>query len=220
MTHPQLSLEYLLRKPMIDVLQPPLLILLHGYGSNEEDLFSLATLVPPEFLVISARAPYVIAPGQYAWFHLDFSAGYAVHDNLQVEESRLLLKNFIDDAVRIFAPDTKRIFLAGFSQGAILSIAVALTFSPLVKGVGMLSGRILEEIKPLVNKGEALKQLTVFLGHGTEDTMLPVFYAREAKTYLTLLGVKLEYAEYPIPHALSKEEKTAFVIWLKAAGGN
>jgi phospholipase/carboxylesterase len=211
---PHLPLEYLLRKPMIAALHPPLLILLHGYGSNEEDLFSLASLLPPEFLVIAARAPYVLTSGQYAWFHLDFSSGKMVHNEAQAEKSRLLLKHFIDEAAHAFAVDTTRISLVGFSQGAILSASVALTFPSLVCAIAMLSGRILEEIKPLVQKREAFKQFKVFLAHGTEDTVLPVSYAREAKVYLEELGVKLEYREYALPHTISGDECAALTLWL------
>lgn len=215
MTTQRLPLEYRLRTPTIDVGPPPLLILLHGYGSNEADLFDLANEMPPELLVLSVRAPYTLSRNQYAWFGLDFSSGKAIHDSVQAEKSRLLLKHFIDEAVREFMVDPKQIFLVGFSQGAIMSASIALTFPSLVSSIAMLSGRILEEIKNLVERGEAPAPLRVFLAHGTEDKVLPIFHAREAKKYLDTLQVELTYHEYPMQHSISMDERTALVQWVR-----
>ncbi len=215
MEHPHLSLEYVLRRPAVDTKEPPVLILLHGYGSNESDLFGLSTTLPPSLLVISARAPYVLSESQYAWFSLDFSTGKPVGDSKEAEQSRLQLKKFVDEVAETFMVDRTQIFLAGFSQGAIMSGSVALTFPSLVKGIAMLSGRILPEIKSQVGDKSALKDLHVFLAHGTDDTVLSIRHARDAREYLEEQGVDLEYAEYPIAHAISDEETRALVMWLK-----
>ena len=211
---PKLSLQYLLRKPKTAISAPPFILLLHGFGSNEADLFDLADDIPPEFLVISVRAPRVLAEGQYAWFDLDFLSGEPIHDKVQAEESRHVLKRFIDEVVKEFPVDTSRIFLIGFSQGAIMSASVALTHPTLVKGIGLLSGRILEEIKPHVAATRAIAKLKVFLAHGILDHVLPIRHAREAKAYLEELGVDLTYNEYPIPHAISRHEQIALLEWL------
>ena len=65
-----LSLEYLIREPKIKKDSNPLLLLLHGYGSNEADLFSFASELPEDYYVISARAPYDLQYGSYAWLSL------------------------------------------------------------------------------------------------------------------------------------------------------
>lgn len=215
MEHPHLSLEYVMRQPAVDTKEPPVLILLHGYGSNESDLFELASTFPPSLLVISARAPYVISENQYAWFSLDFSTGKPIGDAKEAEQSRLKLKNFVDEVAETFMVDRTQIYLAGFSQGAIMSSSIALTFPLLLKGIAMLSGRILPEIKSQVKDIATLKNLHVFLAHGTDDTVLPIRHAREAREYLEEHNVDLEYAEYPIAHAISDEETRALVMWLK-----
>ena len=69
-----LSLEYKIREPKIKLDKNPLLLLLHGYGSNEEDLFSFATELPDEYYIISARAPYDMQYGSYAWYAINFDA--------------------------------------------------------------------------------------------------------------------------------------------------
>jgi len=64
----KLSLEYLVREPKIKLDKNPLLVLIHGYGSNEEDLFSFAAELPDEYYIVSARAPYNMQYGSYAWY--------------------------------------------------------------------------------------------------------------------------------------------------------
>ena len=66
------NLHYLVREPKVQLNNPPLLILLHGYGSNEHDLFSFASELPEELLIISAQAPYSMGFGGYAWYAINF----------------------------------------------------------------------------------------------------------------------------------------------------
>ncbi len=72
------SLTYLVREPKVSADKPPLLILLHGVGSNEKDLFSFATHLPDKFRIISARAPIELGPSSFAWYQVDFSSGKPV----------------------------------------------------------------------------------------------------------------------------------------------
>ena len=69
-----LSLEYKIREPKIKLDKNPLLLLIHGYGSNEEDLISFATELPDEYYVVSVRAPYNLQYGSYAWYAINFDA--------------------------------------------------------------------------------------------------------------------------------------------------
>jgi phospholipase/carboxylesterase len=209
---PRLSLPYLLQIPKQTNPRQSALIMLHGYGSNEADLFALAGKIPTEFLVISVRAPLVLGEGQCAWFSLDWSKGEPVRDKKETEVARVAVKQFIDEAVEAFDIDPSRLFLLGFSQGAILSMAVALTFPGVAKGVIALSGRVLEETKSQVK--DILPKTHYFIGHGVSDQVLPVHYAREAKEYLAGLGADVEYHEYPIAHTISMEEIEKFVAWL------
>jgi len=69
-----LSLEYKIQEPKVILDKNPVLLLLHGYGSNEEDLFSFATELPDNYYIISARAPYDLHYGAYAWYAINFDA--------------------------------------------------------------------------------------------------------------------------------------------------
>ncbi len=65
------SLHHVMRRPETPSENPPLLILLHGVGSHELDLFSLAPYLDKRFLVLSARAPNTMGPNSYAWFPVE-----------------------------------------------------------------------------------------------------------------------------------------------------
>ena len=124
-----LSLEYLIREPKIKLDKNPLLLLLHGYGSNEADLFSFASELPEEYYVISARAPYDLQYGSYAWYAINFDANenkFSDHD--QAKLSRDAIVKFIDEVIANFPINETEITLLGFSQGAILSQAIALSY--------------------------------------------------------------------------------------------
>ena len=67
-----MSLHYIVREPKQATENPPLLILLHGYGSNEQDLFSFAEELPDNLLIVSAQAPHSMEFGAYAWYAINF----------------------------------------------------------------------------------------------------------------------------------------------------
>jgi len=69
----KLSLVHLVRQPLVKSAFPPLLLLLHGVGSNEYDLFGLAPYLDKRFLIISVRAPYTLGPDSFAWFEINFT---------------------------------------------------------------------------------------------------------------------------------------------------
>src|SRR5215813_4755144 len=120
-----LSLTHLLQQPLRPSDgPPPLLILLHGYGSNEHDLFGLAPYLDRRFQIVSARAPHILMPGGYAWFELGWTATDIVINVEQAEQSRALLIRFIAEALAAYGGDPAHVYLVGFSQGAIMSASV------------------------------------------------------------------------------------------------
>ena len=77
----------------------PLLIMFHGYGSDENDLFSFATELPEELFIISVRAPHAMQPYGNAWYAINFDAEMNKwSDDEQVKASRDLIAKFIDEA--------------------------------------------------------------------------------------------------------------------------
>lgn len=111
-----LSLHHIVREPKIKKDKNPLLLLLHGYGSNEEDLFSFASELPDDYYVVSVRAPYDMQFGSYAWYAINFDADEnKFSDHNQAMQSRDLISNFIDELIQNYPIDPKQVTLLGFS---------------------------------------------------------------------------------------------------------
>jgi len=211
----KLSLEYIIKEPKIKLDKNPLLLLLHGYGSNEEDLFSFATELPEEYYVVSARAPYNMQYGSYAWYAINFDADEnKFSDNEQAKTSRDLIAHFIDELLLNYPIDSANVTLIGFSQGTILSYAVALSHPEKVQRVVAMSGYINPEILEENYLRNPFANLKIFASHGTVDQVIPVEWGRKAKPFLENLGIKTTYKEYPIGHGVSPQVFSDFKNWL------
>jgi phospholipase/carboxylesterase len=210
------TLVHLVRRPQVEITKPPLLVLLHGVGSNERDLFGLASSLDARFLILSVRAPYTLGPASYAWFEVKFSPKGPLINPEQAEASRMLLSAFLQEAVETYHADPHQVYLMGFSQGAIMSASVALTEPELVAGVVMMSGRILPEIQPLVAPAEKLQGLPFLVVHGTNDAVLPLAHGHATRTFLSSRPVALTYHEYTMGHEIRPESLTDVTTWLSS----
>jgi len=211
----KLSLEYLIKEPEIKLGKNPLLLLIHGYGSNEEDLFSFAAELPDNYYIVSVRAPYNLQYGSYAWYAINFDADQnKFSDNEQARISRDLIAKFIDELVENYPVDTTNVTLVGFSQGTILSYAVALSHPEKVQRVVAMSGYINPEILEENYLKNSFRNLKIFASHGTVDQVIPVEWGRKAKPFLENLGIETTYKEYPIGHGVSPQNFYDFKNWL------
>lgn len=211
-----MNLHYLIQEPKVKHDKNPLLLLLHGYGSNEEDLFSFASELPNDSYVISVRAPYDLQPYGHAWYAIHFDADEnKFSDNVQAKQSVELIAGFIDEILKQYPIDAKNVTLIGFSQGAILSYATALTYPEKVAKVVALSGYFNQEIMPEVIDTNAISHLKFFVSHGSVDQVIPVDWARKAKPALENLGLEVEYHEYPVGHGVAPQNFFDFKNWLQ-----
>jgi phospholipase/carboxylesterase len=210
----KMDLKYLIREPLVSSNTKKAIILLHGVGSNEADLFALSAQLPKDYYIISPRGKFTLAEGSYAWYNVDFSTGKPVYNKDQEVQSRESIRAFLKQIKVQYNLD--EIFLGGFSQGAIMSFSIGLLHPTEVQGIFCLSGRILQEIRPAVSNFNEIKNLNIFLGHGTQDGTLPITFAIEAQTYLTQLKTKLSYHEYNMGHQVSEEEIRELKEWLNS----
>ncbi|MFH0992134.1 MAG: alpha/beta fold hydrolase [bacterium] len=190
----------------------PVLILLHGRGANEDDLLGLAEYFDPRFFTISVRAPYEFDFSGYTWYDL-IQVGSP--DKKQFQESYRRLLQLIDDIKLNYPVDPKNIFLFGFSMGAIMSLAVALTKPRLVQGVIAHSGYVPEDAGLEFKQHDALSA-SILMIHGTFDPVIPVDLARRAEIVLPPLKANYSYREYPIAHHISEESLSDCAAWLAA----
>lgn len=191
-----------------------MLILLHGLGSNEQDLFSFAPLLDPKYLILSVQAPIAYGFGGYAWFNIDLTSGIPSANIQQVVHARRLLNSFMHEAIEEYQPDMNQIYLAGFSQGAIMSYAMAFSETSPVRGVVAMSGYILREITPQVSFRPRLRKLKVFATHGLRDQVLPIFLGRATNDYLRTLHLDYTYKEYDMAHEVNMECFNDVKQWL------
>jgi phospholipase/carboxylesterase len=212
-----LSLQYLVREPKIKLDKNPLLLLLHGYGSNEADLFSFAEELPDHYYVISARAPYDLQYGSYAWYAINFDANEnKFSDVAQARNSRDLIVRFIDELTTQYPIDANKISLVGFSQGAILSYAIGLSYPEKIKNVVAMSGYLNLEMAEANYQNKDFSKLKLFVSHGTVDQVIPIDWARKSPGILQSLGIETVYKEYPIGHGVSPQNFYDFKNWLLA----
>ena len=211
-----MTLHHLVREPKIKLDKNPLLLLLHGYGSNEEDLFSFASELPEEYFVVSARAPFDMMYGSYAWYAINFDADENKFSDIrQAQTSRDIIANFIDELIAEYPIDQENVTLIGFSQGCILSLAVGLSYPEKVKRVVGMSGYFNEEIALTDYAKNDFSNLNIFCSHGTVDQVVPVDWARKSEPKLKALGIAVTYKEYPIGHGISPQNFYDFKTWLE-----
>lgn len=217
MSQPSLSLEYLIRSAKEGILNPKPLFMFHGYGSNEEDLFSFASELPEELTVISVRAPYKLEPFGYAWYAINFDAEHGKwSDDEQAIESREKIVKFIDEACDAFNLDTKTITLLGFSQGTILSYAVSLSYPEKIKNVVALSGYINDGILTEGYQQKNHQTLNLYASHGQVDAVIPIEWAQKAPEILDKLGVNYVFEEFPVGHGVAPQNFYSFKNWLNS----
>jgi phospholipase/carboxylesterase len=190
----------------------PVLLLLHGFGSNEHDLMGLAPYLDGRFHIVSARATYDIGFG-YAWYYLYGVPGYLQHDDASRARSLEMLKKFIRELPERVGVQADKIYLLGFSQGAVMSLNVALTAPDLVAGVIAISGYLDDQVEPLVVP-ETLEEKHFLVMHGTQDDLIPVKGGRAVRDYLQSTPASIAYHEYPVGHTIHPDALEVIREWL------
>ena len=154
-------------------------------------------------------------PQGNAWYAINFDAEKGKwSDDEQAKESREKIVHFIDEACKTYHLDTDNITLLGFSQGTILSYAVALSYPEKIKNVIALSGYINESIlKENYNKKEH-SSLNIYASHGSVDQVIPVEWAQKTPDFLDKIGINHTYEEFPVGHGVAPQNFYSFKKWL------
>lgn len=212
----ELSLKYIVKEPTTIDENTPLLILLHGYGSNEEDLFSFASELPSNLLIVSARAVQSLGMGSYAWYSINFNDTQGKFSDIpEAIEARETIATFIQEIQSKYQILPNNTFLLGFSQGTILSYSVALNYPKLVQKVIALSGHINPDLLPDDIGTKNYAELDFFISHGSVDQVIPVEWAKKAPEFLNQLQIKNCYTEYPVGHGVAPKNFYDFKTWIE-----
>lgn len=211
------SLNYLIRQPKIkNDKKSPVIFLIHGYGSNKEDLFSFAEELPEEFAVVSVEAPYKMPDFQwFAWYSIELNHNTPSFDVTQAISSRDKIAFFIDEICEKFNFDKEKITLLGFSQGCILSLALAISFPEKIKRVVGLSGYLEEKIIEENFSEKDFSNTKIYLSHGIYDPIIPIQWAENGKNILLKNNIHLLFETYPMGHSISPQNFYSFCNWLK-----
>jgi phospholipase/carboxylesterase len=213
----KLSLHSVIREPKTITRETPLLILLHGYGSNENDLFSFSNELPDNLIIVSARAPMTLGPGSYAWYSIHFNNTQGKFSDVdEAKSAKTLVSNFIDELQDEYNITPDNTFLMGFSQGTVLAYAIALSFPEKVQQIIALSGYINPDLLPDDFESKDHSKLSIFISHGSVDQVIPVQWARQAPEFLKSLNIVHSYQEYPVGHGVTPQNFHDFKQWLES----
>jgi len=176
------------------------LVLLHGRGADELDLFPLLDLFDPErrFVAATPRAPLALPPGGWHWYAF---REVGSPDPATFDQVYPVAANWLDDFLQSNGVPPERLVLGGFSQGGVMTYALGLGAGrPRPAALIVLSGFV-----PAVEGFELdlAPPLPPFaIGHGTLDPVIPVEFGRAARALLEKAGAELLYREYPLPHTI------------------
>lgn len=214
-----LSLKHLIRPANQE--NAPLLLLLHGYGSNEDDLFSFAPEIDERIFIVSARAPYDMQPYGAAWYAINFDAsGGKFSDMEQARESSKKIIDFVEELKSTYSIDASNLNILGFSQGAILSYGLSLSHPTLFKNVVAMSGYVNEDL--IVDRAgmnarfrESENPSNFFISHGSMDQVIPFSWAKKAVPIMEEARADYVFKEYPIGHGVARDNFYDMKKWLE-----
>lgn len=196
-------------------------IWMHGLGANGHDFESLIPELhlPPRhgirFVFPNAPVMPVTINGGYkmpAWYDImNISKDHQINED-QLMESVAAVTKLVDREIER-GVDSKRIAIAGFSQGGAVGYQVALAYPKQLAGLLALSTYFAADKRLVPSK--ANRALPIRIYHGTVDPVIPEFMASESRDMLTNLGYQPVYKTYPMPHSVCLEQVNDMAQWFR-----
>ena len=209
----EVPLKYKIRNSILDK-DAPAIFLLHGYGTNMNDLFPLSQFFPENWVVISLQAPFYNGFGGYAWAELDLSNLRELPKPEQKPISIEKIHNSISILSSKFNLDKNQIYILGFSQGSDLALSTGFKFPNFYKGIISLCGYFDTKKIEYDLDHDALKNLNIFLSSALYDDKVPVHLGRMTNLSIKKMGLTPTYFEYNTGHTISNECLTNVLDWL------
>lgn len=170
------------------------LVMLHGFGGNERQMWEYVSGLPQNLAIITPRAPNTAkgdGSGQFSW-----------------GTNQAPLVKFIQALPELYPVDPLKVYIAGFSEGAALGSKYALSHSH-IAGLAMFSGRLGMQPADKV-------KFPVFIAHGRGDDQIPLEEAHKAREALTKAGAKVQAKDYGGRHYTTDQAKADFVSWMRS----
>ena len=192
-----------------------LLVLFHGRGADERDLYPLLDLLDPRrrLLGVTPRGPLSLPPGGAHW--------YAVHEIGYPDPSTFLptfeaVSAWLDGVWESTGLSADCTVLGGFSQGAVMAYALGLGQGRARPAALIALSGFIPTVPGFELDLEALLP-RVAIGHGTFDNVISVEWGRRARQQLEAAGADPLYREYPLPHAVDPRFLVELEPWISAA---
>jgi phospholipase/carboxylesterase len=218
------TLNYSVHAPAVVNSKTPVLIMLHGYGSNEADLFSFASQMNSSCLVFSLRGPMPAGNNGYCWYPIDFLPNQQFRYDYKIAAvSRDKILSFISNACCAYRADSTNVYLIGFSQGAIMSYELSLFAPGKIKGVIALSGRLMPETGAIKSDPKKVQNVSFFIAHGKTDNIIRYDDGASVTKVLVSKGATdVSFRSYDMAHTITPAELGDIRQWfsehLKKAG--
>ena len=195
----------------------PTVLTLHGRGANAFDLLGLAPyLCGGKFLMICPQGPLETPIGPeavgYAWYPMSHGGVPDVEAMLSQQKK---LQAFLDECLKSYPIDPKKLVVLGFSQGGVMAYSLALANPERFAALAVLSSWLPKELLPRLNVTDAVQSLPTLVQHGTQDPMIEVARARSSVETLRQLRVPLTFREYPMGHEIGARSLAELSTWLE-----
>lgn len=197
-----------------------LVVLLHGYGSNGDDLISLApffaqALPEAEFISPNALFPCEISPMGFQWFGFEDRTPEMLLGGARLAAETL--DRFLDAELAKRSLADRDLALVGFSQGTMMSLHVGPRRPNQIGGILGFSGSL---IAPQLLAGEIKSQPPIFLVHGTADQVVPFGALAQAEQALRDAGIQVETESRPgLPHSIDQAGAQKGALFLRRCFG-
>lgn len=210
-----MDLQFIVREPENITPNSQLLVMIHGYGSNEEDLFSFRHDLPEDWIIVSYRAPKMTDYNGFSWYDIDFNDAEKFIDVEQAVDSMKAIMKSIDNLKHHYQLEGKTNMM-GFSQGGILTYAMTLTYPEYFQKIACLSAYPEPKILKNIKGKKEIQHLRFFISHGTEDAVIPLEWGRKAADFLYELGAFFTFREYMNGHGVNQKNYMDLINFFKS----
>lgn len=210
-----MNLQFIVREPENITPNSQLLVMIHGYGSNEEDLFSFRHDLPEDWIIVSYRAPKMTDYNGFSWYDIDFNDAEKFIDVEQAVDSMKAIMKSIDNLKHHYQLEGKTNMM-GFSQGGILTYAMTLTYPEYFQKIACLSAYPEPKILKNIKGKKEIQHLRFFISHGTEDAVIPLDWGRKAADFLYELGAFFTFREYMNGHGVNQKNYMDLINFFKS----
>ncbi|MGN7476676.1 alpha/beta hydrolase [Solibacillus silvestris] len=201
--------NYLHKAPVMATGKQPAIFLLHGLGSDENDLLQLVDSFSAQCHIFSLQGPIQHRPG-YAFytFEEEGKPERAIFDKVLKG-----IEAFIHEAIIEFDLDEQQIYIVGFNQGAAMAQSLAMVMGNTIRGTAALSG-YLPEFAALEYSKKTMDASKIFISHGEYDYDFPFEWAEHAVRFFNDYGTNVTFKSYPVGHGVSEQNLHDLIAFL------